>query len=292
MTKIYTVIILFVAFIGLIIGGRSIASLCVGNIDPFKISWISVAIAFIAAICIANKNRHKPQDINCPFCDSELELPDDFYKGKVRCSLCGEKFIVTHKKTSLLFKHKIIIICTSVLISLFCYILIVGSSELYSDNIKLVAELDKIQSQLNKAQQHNNKMYSDLQYYANRENSQRLAQQEKRRERLLTDAELDNLTLQGSVYPGSECFSGNLHNANESIIVKSITIRLTEKRNNKEYDHDYKLDFGQRPLNPLSSRRMSIDNVVILTGQKWEGGKWTYPDFEYCIISATGTTIE
>jgi hypothetical protein len=285
MAKIYSVIILFVAFIGLIIGGRSIASLCVGNIDPFKISWISVAIAFIVAICIANKNRHKPQDINCPFCDSELELPDDFYKGKVRCSLCGEKFIVTHKKTSLLFKHKIIIICTSVLISLFCYILIVGSSELYSANIKLVTELDKNQSQLNK-------MYGDLQYYANRENSRRLAQQEKRRERLLTDAELDNLTLQGMVYPGNESFSGNLHNANENIIVKSITIRLTEKRNNKEYDHDYKRDFGQLPLNPLSSRGMSIDNVIILTGRKWDGGEWTYPDFEYCIISATGTTIE
>jgi hypothetical protein len=285
MAKIYSVIILFVAFIGLIIGGRSIASLCVGNIDPFKISWISVAIAFIVAICIANKNRHKPQDINCPFCDSELELPDDFYKGKVRCSLCGEKFIVTHKKTSLLFKHKIIIICTSVLISLFCYILIVGSSELYSANIKLVTELDKNQSQLNK-------MYGDLQYYANRENSRRLAEQEKRRERLLTDAELDNLTLQGRVYPGNESFSGNLHNANENIIVKSITIRLTEKRNNKEYDHDYKRDFGQLPLNPLSSRGMSIDNVIILTGRKWDGGEWTYPDFEYCIISATGTTIE
>jgi hypothetical protein len=265
MAKIYSVIILFVAFIGLIIGGRSIASLCVGNIDPFKISWISVAIAFIVAICIANKNRHKPQDINCPFCDSELELPDDFYKGKVRCSLCGEKFIVTHKKTSLLFKHKIIIICTSVLISLFCYILIVGSSELYSANIKLVTELDKNQSQLNK-------MYGDLQYYANRENSRRLAEQEKRRERLLTDAELDNLTLQGMVYPGNESFSGNLHNANENIIVKSITIRLTEKRNNKEYDHDYKRDFGQLPLNPLSSRGMSIDNVIILTGRKWDGG--------------------
>jgi hypothetical protein len=103
---------------------------------------------------------------------------------------------------------------------------------------------------------------------------------------------LDNLTLQGRVYPGNESFSGNLHNANESIIVKSITIRLTEKRNNKEYDHDYKLDFGKLPLNPLSSRRMSIDNVVILTGRKWDGERWTTPDFEYCIISATGTTIE
>ena len=282
MAKIYTAIILFVVFIGLIIGGRFIASLFVGDIDSFKISWISIAIAFIVAICIANKKWHKPQDINCPLCDSELELPDDFYKGKVRCPLCGEKFFVTHKKPNFLFKHKITIICTSVLISLFCYILIVG----------LVTELDKIQSQLNKAQQHNNKMYGDLQYYANRENSRRLAEQEKRRERLLTDAELDNLTLQGRVYPGNERFSGNLHNANESIIVKSITIRLTEKRNNKEYDHDYKIDFGQRPANPLSSRGLSIDNIIILTGQKWDGERWTWLDFEYCIISATGTIIE
>lgn len=280
MAKIYTVIILFVVFIGLIIGGRFIASLCVGNIDPFKLSWISIAIAFIAAICYANKNRHKPQDINCPFCDSELELPDNFYNGKVRCSLCGEKFFVTHKKNKFLFKHKIIIICASVLISLFCYILIVGSSGLYSDNIKLVAELNKIQSQLNKAQQHNNKMYGDLQYYA------------KRRERLLTDVELDNLTLQGRVCHETERFYGKLHNANENIIVKSITIRLTEKRNNKKYDHDYRYDFGQDPVTPLLASSMSIWNVIILTGKKWDGGRWTFPDFEYCIISATGTTIE
>jgi hypothetical protein len=176
--------------------------------------------------------------------------------------------------------------------SLFCYILIVGSLGLYSGNIKLVTELDKIQSQLNKAQQHNNKMYGDLQYYANRENSRRLAEQEKRLERLLSDTELDNLTLQGRVYPVNEHFSGNLHNANESIIVKSITIRLTEKRNNKEYDHDYRFDFGQQPVKPLSARGMSIYNVIILTGKKWDGKDWTYPDFEYCIISATGTTIE
>jgi hypothetical protein len=285
MAKIYTAIILFVVFIGLIIGGRFIASLFVDNINPLKISWISTAIAFIVAICIANKKWHKPQDVNCPLCDSELELPDDFHRGKVCCSLCGGNFFVTHKKTSFLFKHKIIIICASVLMSLFCYILIVGSSELYSDNIKLATELDKIQSQYNK-------MYGDLQYYANRENSRRLAEQEKRRERLLSDTELDNLTLQGRVYPGNEHFCGNLHNANESIIVKSITIRLTEKRNNKEYDHDYRFDFGQRPVKPLSASGMSIHNVIILTGQKWDGENWTYPDFEYCIISATGTITE
>lgn len=285
MAKIYTAIILFVVFIGLIIGGRLFASLFVGDIDSFKISWISIAIAFIVAICIANKKWHKPQDINCPLCDSELELPDDFHRGKVCCSLCGEKFFVTHLKTSFLFKHKIIIICTSILMSLFCYILIVGSLGLYSGNKKLVIELDKIQSQLNK-------MYGDLQYYANRENSRRLAEQEKRRERLLSDTELDNLTLQGRVYPVNESFSGNLHNANESIIVKSITIRLTEKRNNKEYDHDYRFDFEQQPVKPLSASRMSIYNVIILTGKKWDGKYWTYPDFEYCIISATGTTIE
>jgi hypothetical protein len=135
-------------------------------------------------------------------------------------------------------------------------------------------------------------MCGDLQYYANRENSRRLAEQEKRRERLLTDTELDNLTLQGRVDLGNERFSGNLHNANESIVVKSITIRLTEKRNNKEYDHDYKYDFGQHPVNPLSASGMSLWNVIILTGRKWDGKNWTYPDFEYCIISATGTTIE